>query len=179
MKSTTNLAGRALGNGGRSLRSELFERVLNRIHAYFVRLLWDPHAVDDCLQNTLLRLETSLQEGRYKPQHSFNRWMWMKAHAVYVEFCRKQARQPRMVELAGQGRESPELARVEAQLDSATLLARLRSNLKPETFEVLVLYGQEGMSLCDIAALQSCHTRTVRRRLRDAESLAAGYASGD
>lgn len=179
MSSTTNLAGRALGAGGRPLRSELFERVLQRIHAYFVRLVWDPHAVDDCLQNTLLRLETSLQQGRYKPQHSFNRWMWLKAHAVYVEFCRKTARQPKMVELTGLGRDNPELARVDAQLDSATLLARLRTSLRPQTFEVLVLYGQEGMSLCDIAALQGCHPRTVRRRLREAESLAAGYAAED
>ncbi len=175
MKTTTRLAtaARRAGDDGRPLRAQLFERVLGRIHAYFVRLIWDPHAVDDCLQNTLLRLELSLQSGRYDPQHSFNRWMWLKAHGVYVDFCRKRSRLARP--LPGPEPQADPLRRVDARLDAAALLTRLRRTLKPDTLEALILYGQEGMSLGDIAALQGCHPRTVRRRLREAERLAAGY----
>jgi len=161
-----------MGEQGRPLRALLFERVMQRIYAYFVRLLHDATEVEDCLQNTLLRLETSLRDGVYNPQHSFNRWMWLKAHSVYVDHLRQAQRRPVALDEQPAGLPSRELAQTEARLDAEVVLQRLRSELEGLDLEAFVLRFQEGMSLPEIAQLQGCSTKTVRRRLKTADTVA-------
>ncbi len=179
MNTTTHIAGEALklGPGGRSLRAVLFERIIERIHRYFVKLIWDPHAVDDCLQKTLLRLETSLAQSCYDPEQSFNRWMWLKAHSVYVDYCRER-RMPAGLPEGIEDRRGDPTARVDAKLDAGTVLERLRRDLDPEAFEVFVLRHEGGQNLTQIAALVGRDRKTVRKHLKLAERAALRLLKG-
>ncbi len=172
MPTTTHLAGQAAGGGGLSLRSRLFERVMGRIHNYFRKLVWDPHAVDDCLQRTLIRLDASLQDGSYDPNRSFNAWIWLKAHSVFVEYCREHARRPAPMPRPHGPAVPPQTEAIDRRLDAAWLLGKLRVELDPACFEAFVLYYGEGQSLSRVAALQGHDRKTVRKRLLAAKQRA-------
>ncbi len=182
MPTTTHLAGGAVGDPSeRSLRAALFERILERIHRYFTRVVWDPVAVDDCVQQTLLALERSLQQGTYDPGRSFNRWMWIKAHTVYVEHCRARARAPEALpedEQAPLGAAAPVEEAVDARLDAATLLTRLREHLDPEAFEMFVLFFGEGHNVSEVAAITGRDRKTVRKRLAEGKAAAQRLLAG-
>lgn len=180
MATTTFLAVEALGDPAeRHLRAALFERVLERIHRYFTRVVWDKSAVDDCVQQTLLALERSLQEGTYDPRRSFNRWMWLKAHSVYVEHCRSRARAPQA--LPEEARAGPAAApeeRVEARHDAEVLLSRLRSDLDAETFGMFVLFFAEGYNVSEVAGITGRDRKTVRKRIDSAKRAALEILEG-
>jgi len=172
LHTTTNMAGAARGPGSaaRSVRAQLFERVMGRVYRYFVKVVWDPHAVDDCLQKTLLRLERSLTGGTYDPQQSFNRWMWIKAHSVLIDHLRTRGRAPGALppeELAAGTSLSPASA-VDARLDAETILARLRELLPPETLAMFVMRYDEGSTVREIAEITGRDPKTVRKRLERA-----------
>ena len=170
---TTHLAGAAVGAPAeRDLRAALFERVLERIHRYFARVVWDSSAVDDCVQQTLLALERSLQEGTYDPRRSFNRWMWLKAHSVYVNHCRARAREPSSLPEAEPCAEEPEQDHVESRLDAEAVLTHLRKELDPESVGMFVLFYGEGHTITDLAALTGRDRKTVRARLKNAKAAA-------
>lgn len=181
MATTTFLAGEALGDPAeRHLRAALFERVLERIHRYFARVVWDKSSVDDCVQQTLLALERSLQEGTYDPRRSFNRWMWLKAHSVYVEHCRARARAPQALpEEAGaaSSQAAPETS-VEARHDAEVLLARLRAELDVETFGMFVLFFAEGYNVSEVSGITGRDRKTVRKRIESAKRAALEILEG-
>lgn len=174
MAITTYMAGEALGSPeGRGLRAALFERILTRIHRYFARVVWDREAVDDCVQQTLLALERSLQEGTYDPGRSFNRWMWLKAHTVFVEYCRSKAKQPGSLGSEANVASGPgEEGAVEAKLDADTVLTRLRGELEDEAFEMFVLFYGEGHTVTEVATITGRDRKTVRKRLNVAKRAA-------
>jgi RNA polymerase sigma factor (sigma-70 family) len=175
MPTTTHLAGRALeGDDARSVRALLFVRIMDRIHRYFSRLVFSREGAEDCAQQTLLALERSLQDGTYDPSRSFNRWMWIKAHSVYVDHCRARARQ-RVEPLPPTPLAAPEppaAGPVDARLDAATLLDALRARLEPEDLEIFTLFYGEELTVSDIAALVGRDRKTVRKRLDEAKRLA-------
>lgn len=92
---TTELAAAALGEHAGAARAALFERVLGRVHRYFFRVIGDPDQAEECAQETLLLLERSLHEARYEAGRSFNTWIFLKAHQVYVAWCRRRERDAR------------------------------------------------------------------------------------
>jgi RNA polymerase sigma factor (sigma-70 family) len=178
---TTYLAAEAIGDPTeRHLRAALFERILERVHRYFTRVVWDKTAVDDCVQQTLLALERSLQEGTYDPAHSFNRWMWLKAHSVYVEHCRSRARAPGALppDSVAAGEASPE-ASVEAKHDAEVLLSALRRELESETFEMFVLFFGEGYNVSEVAGITGRDRKTVRKRIQSAKRRALEVLEGE
>jgi len=184
MGETTEIAASAWagGDASRAVRAALFERVIERIHRYFVKVVWDPDAVDDCVQRTLLLLERSLQEGSYDPRRSFNRWMWIKAHSVYVDHCRERGRRieplPEDGEVAERGGDRAGAARggeqaaIDARLDAETILGRLRESLGAEAFEAFVLFYDEGHTVTDVAAILGRDRKTVRKWIDEGERRA-------
>jgi RNA polymerase sigma-70 factor, ECF subfamily len=176
-RKTTELAGAALGGGMpggevtdqvEAARSELFTRILTRVHRYFCRLAGSE--AEELTQETLLVLHRSLSEATYRPGHSFNSWTFLKAHRVFVDYCRRREREAkRQAPPAGESVDPGEV--VEARLDAAAFLEVLRERLGAEVQEAFVLRYESGLSLDEVAEAMDCARRTVSRRLERAHAL--------
>ena len=177
MHTTTHLAAEVVSAGGAETRlamAALFERILTRIHRFFLRTLRDPHEADECLQRTVVLLEESLRTRKYDPERSFNTWMWLKARTVYAQWCRDRSRQPRALpEGPDPAASDHELAAAERSLEVEAILARLAEELRPEAFETFVLYYMSGLTQEQAAQALDCTARTVRNRLREAHAVVA------
>lgn len=168
---TTELAAQALDPARRDSRGALFERVLGRIHRYFFRLTGDAIEAEDLAQTTLLLLQRSLVEARYQAGRSFNTWTFLKAHSVFVDWCRARDRAQRDLRpRAAAPAEDPAEATAR-RLDAAALLEQLAERLGPETYECFVLRYEAGLSLDEVADATDCTRRTVSRRLARAHDL--------
>jgi RNA polymerase sigma-70 factor (ECF subfamily) len=169
---TTGLAGRAAAEdpGEGAAHAALFERVIERVYRYFRRTVWDAGEAEECAQRTLLALERSLREGSYVAGHSFNTWIWMKAHQVFVDWCRERGR--RMEPLSERG-EVPARATdgLERRLDAEAVLRAVASRLGLESYECFVLRYQGGLTLDEVAAAVGRDRKTVTARIRAAHGL--------
>lgn len=169
---TTQLAADALGADRDAARAALFERILARVHRYFGRIVADPHQAEECAQETLLALERSLAEGRYEPWRSFNTWIFLKAHQVFVEWCRRRDREARPLPVHVQrGPDDDARPLVEARLDARALLSAIGAELGKDTLETFVLRYEGGLTLEQVAEATGCERRTVSRRLERAHAL--------
>lgn len=151
----------------------LFERILERIHRYFRRMLKDQDAAADCLQKTMTLLEESLSRGTYQPDRSFNTWMWLKARTVFAQYCRAYERKPDQLPERPQvdrDQQDPSEAAAE-RMDAEAVLARVRSDLGDETYEMFVLYYESGLTQAEISDALERDRKTIRKRIREAHAL--------
>ncbi len=151
---------------------------MERINKYFRKLVWDPQSVEDCQQQTLLRIEKALQENRYDPKRSFNRWMWTIAHRVYVDHCRERHRFPAALVVEPKTPRSGQ-AGIEARIDAKAVLDTLRSELSPEAFEVFILHYDQGHTISKISAVTERDRKTVRKWLQQGVRIAQRLQSPD
>lgn len=172
---TTRLAQDAFGEGaGRNEHHALlFERVIGRVYRYFYKLVRDRAEAEDLAQQTLLELERSLREGRYDPGRSFNRWLWIKAHTQFAQWCRRRER--RRVEPLTEALDPPApgdpILRREEQLDARAVLDAVAERLGDEAYECFVLLYEGGLSQLEIADVLGRNRKTVARRLAAAHAL--------
>lgn len=169
---TTELAAGAVGSAdaARAARAALFERVLERVHRYFFRLTGDAGTAEELTQTTLLELQRTLAEARYEPGRSFNTWTFLKAHAVFVGWCRRRERDARPLPAPRQAVADP-AAQVQQRLDARFVLDELARQLGPEAQECFVLRYEGGLGLDEVAQATGCTRRTISRRLARAHAL--------
>jgi RNA polymerase sigma factor (sigma-70 family) len=172
---TTGLAGRAARDAGAS-HAALFERIVERVYRYFRKTVRDPAEAEDCAQKTLLELERTLRERRYEAGRSFNTWIFMKAHQVFVDWCRARGRrlEPLADADAGPapgGAAGDAVERVDERLDAAAVLAEVERRLGTEAYECFVLRYQGGLTLDAVAETVGRDRRTVAGRIRAAHAL--------
>lgn len=175
---TTRLAGDALAERtGESARHQiLFERVASRIYRYFQKMVRNPEDAEECAQETLLLLERSLRDRRYDAERSFNTWMWIKAHTVWAQWCRRREKRaaevalaPEHVEGAFDSGQGP--AEAEERLDKAVVLEQVRAELGEEAFEAFVLYYQGGLNHAEVGELLGRHRTTIAERIAAAHRV--------
>jgi len=175
MHTTTQLAGEAMREGvpaARVAHAALFERIVERVHRYFRRMIRDKDAADDCLQKTLTLLEDSLARGTYEPDRSFNTWMWLKARTVFAQHCRAEERRPAALPEGGLPSEQPDAAQaVEERLDAALVLEQVRERLGEETYEAFVLYYEGGLTQQEVADALERSRKTIRKKIAEAHDL--------
>jgi RNA polymerase sigma factor (sigma-70 family) len=174
---TTELAGAAWREplDASARHGELFERIAGRIYGYFAKTVWDKLEAEELAQRTLVELERSLREKSYDPARSFNAWMWLKAHTVFAQWCRE--RQKRAAPLASEPA-APEKAS-DARLDAELVLREVQRQLGDETYEILVLAYQSGLTNVEIAEAVGRDRKTVATRLREARELATRLLEGE
>lgn len=183
MHTTTQLAADAMQSGSPAARvahALLFERVLERVHRYFRRMIRDPNEAEECLSRTVMLLEESLRSQKYDPDRSFNAWMWLKAHTVYAQWCREREKKPAALEhevagpqVATRRRSSDDdgvVAR-ERELDAAYVLEQVRTRLGPEVYECFVLYYEGGLTQEEVSQAVERDRKTVRKRIAEAHGL--------
>lgn len=183
MHTTTQLAADAMQSGSPAARvahALLFERVLERVHRYFRRMIRDPNEAEECLSRTVMLLEESLRSQKYDPDRSFNAWMWLKAHTVYAQWCREREKKPAALEhevpgeqVATRRRSSEDEGVVarERELDAAYVLEQVRTRLGAEVYECFVLYYEGGLTQEEVSQAVERDRKTVRKRIAEAHAL--------
>jgi RNA polymerase sigma factor (sigma-70 family) len=153
---TTHLAGEVARATASMASAELFERIMERIHRYFLKLVQTEDEAQECLQETLVLLERSLREGTYDPSRSFNTWIWVKARSVFAQRCRRlDTRRTTPLDQGGDGLTGDDGTdahrRIEQRLDAAAVLAAVRRRLGEETYEAFVLFYEGGLTKGEVA----------------------------
>lgn len=182
MHTTTQLAADAMRSGSQAARLAhglLFERVLERVHRYFRRMIRDATEAEDCLSRTIVLLEESLRSNKYDPGRSFNAWMWLKAHTVYAQWCREREKRPAQLEVevpgervvARRSSEDDGVGARERALDAAHVLEQVAARLGPEVYECFVLYYEGGLTQEEVATAVERDRKTVRKRIAEAHAL--------
>lgn len=163
----------------RVAHAALFERVLERVHRYFRRMTRDPHEADECLQQTLVLLEQSLQRRTYDPTRSFNAWMWLKARTVFAQWCRARERAPGPLPPVDPPARRDEQRAAAERLDAARVLDEVAQKLGPETYEAFVLYYEGGLTQAEVADTLERDRKTIRKRIEEAHELIARLLGGE
>lgn len=182
MHTTTQLAADAMRSGSPAARVAhglLFERVLERVHRYFRRMIRDANEAEECLSRTIVLLEESLRTNKYDPGRSFNAWMWLKAHTVYAQWCREREKRPAQLDIevpgdrvaARRSSEDDGVVARERDLDAAHVLEQVRTRLGPEVYECFVLYYEGGLTQEEVATAVERDRKTVRKRIAEAHAL--------
>ena len=171
---TTYLAAKVLHECSEAANEKLFERIIQRVQRYFRRLIASEADVQDCLQETLLLLEQSLRTQRYDPTHSFNAWIWLKAHSVYVGHCRQRSRtSDRLPELSTRDARREQ---VDDRMDAGWILAELRAQLGEEVYEAFVLHHEAGLNKGELARVLDRDPKTINKRLQSAHDFVTRLA---
>jgi RNA polymerase sigma factor (sigma-70 family) len=150
-------------------QAALFERVAARVYRYFLKSVWDETEAEELAQRTFFLLTRSVRDGSYDAKRSFNVWLWMKAHSVFVDWCRERKRRPARLPtdpaLAAHGRD-PQLA---AEADD--ILHHLHDRLGAEAHEIFVLRHEVELTQEEIAEATGRDRKTIAKRLAEAEQV--------
>ncbi len=172
---TTHLAARALAERKSQNRhhGRLFERILPRLSNYFYKQVWRSDDVDELVSQTLLLLQRSLREKSYDPTRSFNAWLWIKAHTVFLKYLRRLRSEKTAVPLFGLADPArPQEQIVDARHDARLLLEKLQAALGPEDYELFLLACDERLNLVEISQILGRARKTLRKRLQASLALA-------
>jgi RNA polymerase sigma factor (sigma-70 family) len=175
---TTFLAGKALEEplDSNISHTELHARVGERIYRYFKRTVWDSNEAEDLAHATLAALIDSLRTKKYDPSRSFNAWLWIKAHTVFVAWARARGRVPSLLQCDVAS--SPDRVTIDERLDGAAVLKAMQRELGDEVYEVFVLYYEVGLTLEEVAEAVGRDRKTVATRLKQAHGLAKKLLEG-
>ena len=169
---TTGLAASAARDrSGGEAHAALFERVVERVYRYFQKMVWDPGEAEECAQRLLLALERGLVEGRYDASRSFNAWLFLKAHSVFVDWCRERGRRLEPLPAADAGAPCAALREAERRLDAEHVLREVERRLGTEAYECFVLRYQGELTQKEIADVVGRDRDTVAARIRAAHGL--------
>ncbi len=160
---------RAITSGDRTALATLVERYHGPLRTYFVRLLaWDQAAVDDLVQETLLRV---LKQRSYSPQRPFRPWLYAIATNVARDHWRREATVsgpsavPFESHAEGLADERPGPQQQAEADDELRRLTRALALLPEEYRLTLALRYLGDLSLAEIAGVLEVPLGTVKSRL--------------
>jgi RNA polymerase sigma factor (sigma-70 family) len=155
--------------GSNERQGALFARVGERIYRYFHKTVWDKDEAEELAHRTIAELLASVRERRYDPSRSFNAWLWIKAHKVFVAWCRERDR--KLHALGSQIAAPRQEQALEHRLDAASILKAVQAELGTEAYEVFVLHYEAGLTQDEVAEAVGRNRRTVAKRLEQAHAL--------
>jgi RNA polymerase sigma-70 factor (ECF subfamily) len=147
------------GGSAAADRNEVLEHVMAEYESallrYATRILRDPSAAQDVVQDTFIRFNRHCSNGS-RPPAQVRAWLYRVTHNGAVDHIRRESRLRLLHEKQademehsappGQGRELEEAERMNMAL---TAIGRL----KPEEQQVIILRLQEGLSYKEIARI--------------------------
>lgn len=158
------------GPGAADALEALLARYHRPLQQYLDRLLGDPEAAADLVQETFLKMIGALP--RYQPRARFSTWLYTIAHRLALDFLRRRRREQRTDSLDDPARAAAEPASsdrpvAEVALDRVTRddIRAVLARLSPEHRAVILLHYFEGFSYKEIAQTVGCTVGTVGSRL--------------
>jgi RNA polymerase sigma-70 factor (ECF subfamily) len=140
-----------------------------RLRPFIARRVSDPSAVDDVLQEVLVRMQRSLPSLR--EDERFGPWLYRVARSAIADHHRTQSRQPRVVASLAEPTTQPEEPESDVTSELASYVAAFVAMLPTPYREALTLTELEGLSqkeaaaMCDVS-LSGMKSRVQRGRER-------------
>lgn len=161
----------AAQRGDRPAQALLFTRYRDRVARQILRMVGDPAAVDDLVQEVFIAAFTALP--RFRGDAQLGTWLYAIATNRTRNWWDSQRRRRRREDIASARPPEPQ-ADPEADLDAQqqrdrlyTALATLPDKLR----EAFVARAIEGLSLLEAAAILGAPISTISYRTRRAEQL--------
>jgi RNA polymerase sigma-70 factor (ECF subfamily) len=173
MLSTTENAIARLKRGDLDGLTAILSRYQHRLYRYLLRIVQEPAAAEDLLQQTWLRLMEKI--GRYDERSSFETWMFAVAHNLAIDHLRRK--RSYSLDAPDDSGMAPSDLLVSGALnpfehliafERGELLAAAISELPAIHREVLSLRFEEEMQLDQIADVTGVPLSTAKSRLRRA-----------
>ena len=142
---------------GEASRADLMEAIVNEHESallrYATRMLHNPHAAQDAVQNVFIRLFQAWQDG-WRPSGRIKSWLYRATHNEAVDQMRKETRRRTLHEKAAieQTQNCPD--GIHCPNPSDTRMAQVLEHLDrlhPRERQVILLRLEEGLSYADIA----------------------------
>jgi RNA polymerase sigma-70 factor (ECF subfamily) len=154
--------------GDEAAFEEIVSRYGPRLRYYLRKLLDDPTAAEDALQDVWLDVLKSL--NRLAEPAAFATWLYRIARdRAYRELRRRRHRPMESIEPVGKPHGDEEFTQEDAEKIHASL-----NQLSPEHREVLMLRFLEGMNYDQIAQVVGCRLGTVKSRIHYAKASLRG-----
>ena len=160
-------------SGERGAISQLIDRHSNRIRDYIRMMVKDRDRADDILQDTLIKVVRTIDEGRYVDSGKFLSWILRIAHNQVIDYFRQQ-KSSRTINESEAGYDvigSLRIAErnVEDRIISEQIeqdVRRLIEHLPEEQREVVMMRYYSGMSFQEIADQTGVSINTALGRMR-------------
>ena len=160
-------------SGDRGTISQLIDRHSNRVRDYIRMMVKDRDVADDILQNTLIKVVRTIDEGRYADTGKFLSWVLRIAHNQVIDYFRSQ-KSAKTVNESDAGYNVLGTLRfadstVEDKMVSEQIAAdvrRLVDFLPEEQREVVMLRYYSGLSFQEIADQTDVSINTALGRMR-------------
>ena len=162
---------RAAQRGDRAAQSQLFTRYRDRVARQLLRMVGDPSAVDDLVQEVFIAAFTALP--RFRGDAQLGTWLYAIATNRTRNWWDSQRRRRRREDVAA-GRPSEPQDDPEADLAARQQRDPLSAALadRPDKLrEAFIARAIEGMNLIDASAALGAPISTVSYRTRRAEQL--------
>lgn len=161
----------AAQSGDRAAQSALFTRYRERVARQVLRMVGDPGAVDDLVQEVFISAFTSL--SRFRGDAQLGTWLYTIATNRVRNWWDSQRRRRRREDIAAT-RHAPDPESPESDLEAKQQRARFYAalgTLPDKLREAFVARAVEGMSLVEASAALGVPISTVSYRTRRAEQL--------
>ena len=145
---------------------ELYRRYSILLFNYVLRLIHDPHAAEDILQEVFIGVWQGA--GRFQGRATVKTWLFRITHLQTAFWLRKQNKVPYhsndlLEDVEDQESQTPET--IAFQLWDWNLVQKALAQLSPVHREVIELSFAQGFSNPEIANILACPTGTVKSRL--------------
>jgi len=125
-----------------------------KVRAFAIKLLGQPSAVDDCIQETLLAIFKKINQ--LKDVKSFHTWLYQITYSKCMDYCRKN---PKTEDMALS--ESADMTAYEQIIDIKSAIAAL-----PESHQVIIfLFYYEGFTVAEMAEVLQKPVGTIKYQL--------------
>jgi RNA polymerase sigma-70 factor (ECF subfamily) len=143
------------GPDGAGALDAIVEQYQGPLLRYAARILRDPDAAQDVVQDTFIKMYRGWTKGS-RPAPEIKGWLYRVTHNAAVDYIRRQSRLRALHE--NQARESEVAAPAEqrAQVerrDAMTLVLRYLGELEPEEQQILVLRVEHDLSYKEISEI--------------------------
>ncbi len=133
---------------------QLFFTLRPKIKAFVLKILGSHEAVDDCVQNTLLKVFGKLKQ--LKQVKAVHTWLYRIAYSSCMDHCRNQCSKTDT-----EAEAVADLSELDQQLDVKTAIA----NLAEAQQAIIFLFYYEGFTVAEMASILNQPAGTIKYQL--------------
>lgn len=150
----------------------LVRRHKAKIFSTILQIVKDRTVAEDLYQETLIKILSVIQDGKYNEEGKFLPWALRVARNLSIDYFRKEKRNPQMknsealLSLENVFRTDESMEKALIRQENTTYVRKLINQLPEKQKEVLIMRHYNDMSFKEIAKLTNVSINTALGRMR-------------